>query len=470
LSRFIEQVQQQRSQPPIEREYQGVKILVWPEQVIPQSEVVPPPLPPEPLSPQSQSKALVAQTSAEPEMPMPQVIPSLAIAVVTGYMAISDSTAAIEQWLDSRETGTSLANSANFQRTLANPDFDRSLFVGYGQVGQLAASLFAEDFDFSPLPFPLPLPDSQQIETTLGLLADNYNSGEVLVWVDSQGLRSQSRIYYQTPLSPSAIDPIDNTIYNQIPAATYLSISGQDFNQLFFGFFTGLLNQPVIAQVWQTLGNPTDNSPDTIPWMDGDYALFLFPSTGGLFPAFEDKLQLGMGMIIETSDRTAAMAGLKRLDRWAVRSSDENIILKQETWNGQPVTQWQVFNPQRQSMESLLSYSWLDNQTLILASGLDPLKELHPQPYLSLNDSFTFTTVTNALPSENNSYFYINFGSLLSLMNNFLDPAAINNDPMLRLGRSILGNIRSIALSTSTTTIHTQANFFIVLSPQSRTR
>ena len=206
-----------------------------------------------------------------------------------------------------------------------------------------------------------------------------------------------------------------------------------------------------------------------IPWIDGEYALFIFPTTGGLFPAFDQKLQLGIGMIIETSDRTAATEALQRLDQWAVRSSEENIILKQESLNGQPVTQWQVFNPQRQSMESLLSYSWLDNQTLILASGLDPLKELHPQPYLSLNQSFTFTTATNPLPPANNGYFYLNFGALLSLINNFLNPAEINNNPILMLGRSILGNIRSITLTTSTTTMNTQADFFIVLSPRSRT-
>lgn len=534
LPRFIEQVGQQRFEPPMEREYQGVKILVWPEKIIPQSEIKPP-LPREPIEPQSQSqmnlasiansgqdlslvqniknnldriqtrwqsnwkflkshlpgtanKTLIVQTPieemppsgsrADPENSFPeqtsQVIPGLAIAVVPGYMAAARSAAPIEQWIESRNQGISLAENANFQRTLANPDFGRSLLVGYGQIAELAKSLFNQELDLTARAFPLPIPDSQQLQNSLGLLAQTYSSGEVLVWFQEEGLRSQSRIYYQTPLSPSAINPVSNTIYSQIPAATYLSISGQNLNQLFLGIFRGLLNQPAIAQLWATLGNTTDTrggdiAPNMIPWIDGEYALFIFPTTGGLFPAFDQKLQLGIGMIIETSDRTAATEALQRLDQWAVRSSEENIILKQDSLNGQPVTQWQVFNPQRQSMESLLSYSWLDNQTLIVASGLDPLKELHPQPYLSLNQSFTFTTATNPLPPANNGYFYLNFGSLLSLINNFLNTAEINNNPILMLGRRILGNIRSITLSTSTTTINTQADFFIVLSPRSRT-
>jgi hypothetical protein len=103
---------------------------------------------------------------------------------------------------------------------------------------------------------------------------------------------------------------------------------------------------------------------------------------------------------------------------------------------------------------------------LIVTTGLPPLKELHPKPYLSLDRSFTFTTATNPLPTPNNGYLYINVGSLLSLVNNFLDPGAINNDPMLALGTSILGNIRSLTLSNSSTTISTQSDFFIVLSPR----
>lgn len=529
LPQFIEQVKQQRSEPPIEREYQGVKILVWPEKVVPQGETMPP-LPPK--SGQSKSlgqifpqtlfldpnqvsdrlgsmvssnvfpglslekaiefpwqssfgRSLVKQKAIEyrpiaplmanqqnpPLETIPQVMPGLAIAVVPGYLAAAETVAPIEQWLNSREGGITLAENPQFQKTLENPDFSRSLFVGYGEISGLAQSFLDRTFDPNSLGIPLPIPDVQELQNALGLLGETYSSGEFFAWFQPEGFRAKSRIYYKNPQDTTAIDPMGNDIYRQIPAATYLSLSGKNFNQLFLGLFRGLLNQPAIAEVWATLGNNPNSvsgniDKNMIPWLDGEYAIFLFPTSGGLFPTFDPRLQLGMGFIAQTKDPAAAKQALQKLDDLAVRSSSENIRLKQEILNGQPVTEWQVFNPQRQSMESLLSYTWLDNRTLIVTTGLTPLKELHPKPYLSLDRAFTFTTATNPLPTPNNGYFYVNVGSLLSLVNNFLDPRAINNDPMLALGTSILGNIRSLTLSTSSTTTSTQSDFFIVLSPR----
>lgn len=492
LPQFIEQLKQQWPNPPIEREYQGVKILVWPEQVTPDNETKPP-FPLDSSEPRSQnhgtwleSKWLItlsktlSKTWSQPllgqtfrEEPMPQVVPGLAIALVPGYVAAAKTPAPLEQWLDSRNQGMTLAENPNFQRTLENPNFDRALLVGYGQISQLAESLFRSELDPTAFPIPLPIPDSQQLQNAAKLLGERYSTGEVLVWFQGEGLRSQSRMYYKTPLSDSEIEPMGNGIYNQIPAATYLALSGKDLNPIFLGIFQGLLNQPVFDEVWQILSNPTnsgrpENPSPLIPWMDDEYALFLFPTTGGLFPAFDPRLQLGLGIIIKTSNQTAAQQALQNLERWAVRSSNENVTIKNELLNGQSVTQWQAFNPQRQDMESLLSYTWLNPETLVIASGLDPLKDLQPQPYLSLNQSFTFTTATRAMPTPNNGYFYMNFGSVLSLINNFVDPEEFNNNPLLMLGRRILGNIRSITLSTSTTTIGSQADFFLVLSPRSQ--
>jgi hypothetical protein len=402
---------------------------------------------------------------------IPQVMPGLAIAVVPGYLAAAETVAPIEQWLNSREQGITLAENPQFQKTLENPDFSRSLFVGYGEISGLAQSFLDRTFDPNSWEIPLPIPDVQELQNALGLLGETYSSGEFFAWFQPEGFRAKSRTYYKNPQDITAIDPMGNEIYRQIPASTYLSLSGKNFNQLFLGLFRGLLNQPAIAEVWSTLGNNPNSvsgnlDKNMIPWLDGEYAIFLFPTTGGLFPAFDPRLQLGMGFIAQTKDPAAAKQALQKLDEFAVRSSSENISLKQEILNGQPVTEWQVFNPQRQSMESLLSYGWLDNRTLIVTTGLTPLKELHPKPYLSLDRSFTFTTATNPLPTPNNGYFYVNVGSLLSLVNNFLDTGAINHDPMLALGTSILGNIRSLTLSTSSTTISTQSDFFIVLSPR----
>lgn len=539
LPQFIEQVKQQRSAPPIEQEYQGVKILVWPETVIPAQQTRWP-LPSESsassesnesnspghsagqifsrslgpkmnkvgpilshpmfsqwpswekllksqsqsilgqgLAPQTGSKSLpiapwmANQENSLPEAIPPQVTPGLAIAVVPGYLAAAASPEAIKQWLDSRDRGMKLAESPNFQRTLENPDFNRSLFVGYGEISGLAKSFWDQTFDPTGLPFPVAIPNIQDLQNTLGLLEETYSSAEVLAWFQPEGFRAQYRVYYQNPIATSEMNSVGDDIYGQIPAATYFSLSGNNLNQLFLRFFRGLLNQPAIAEVWSTLRNTSDSMATNMegnmtPWLDGEYAIFLFPSTGGLFPAFDPRLQLALGIILETKDPAAAQTALQRLDQLVVRSSEQNITLKQEIINGQTVTEWQVFNPQRQAMESLFSYTWLNQQTLLVATGLTPLKELHPQPYLSLDRAFNFTTATSPLPRPNHGYLYLNIGSLLSLVNNFLDSQQINNDMLLNLGTSILANIRSITLSTSSTNISTQSDIFMVLSPRRR--
>ncbi len=533
LPQLIEQVKQQRSEPPIEREYQGVKILVWPERVVRQRGMMPL-LPPESEKPKSlgqifpqnlfpdpnqvrdhlgsmvssnvfprlsreksielsikfpwqssfgqgsvKQKAsehrpiaplMANQPNPQPET-IPQVMPGLAIAVVPGYLAAAETAAPIEQWLNSRGRGITLAENPQFQKTLENPDFSRSLFVGYGEISGLAQSFLDQTFDPNSWGIPLPMPDVQELQNALESLGETYSSGEIFAWFQPEGFRTKSRIYYKNPQDITAIAPMGNDIYRQIPAATYLALSGKNFNQLFLGLFRGLLNQPALAEVWATLGNNPNSvsgnlDKNMIPWLDGEYAIFLFPTSGGLFPAFDSRLQLGMGFIAQTKAPAAAKQALQKLDELAVRSSSENIRLKQEILNGKPVTEWQVFNPQRQSMESLLSYTWLDNRTLLVTTGLTPLKELYPKPYLGLDRSFTFTTATSPLPTPNNGYFYVNVGALLSLVNNFLDSRAINNDPMLALGSSILGNIRSLTLSTSSTTTSTQSDFFMVLSPR----
>lgn len=447
LPQFIAQVKQQRQTPPLSQEYQGIRILVWPATVI---------------SPQTSRPTLA---------PPPQVMPGLAIAVVPGYLAAATSPEAIQHWLDSRDRGTKLADNPNFQRTLASPEFDRSFFVGYGEIAELAKSFFAQTFNPKGLPLSVPIPAPQDLQNALGLIGATYSSREIFAWFQLEGLRVKSRIYNQNPLDTRAMNFIGNDIYTQIPAATYFSLSGNNLNQLFLGLFPGLLSQPAIAEVWSTLSSSTTSlkpnlEANSIPWLDGEYAIFLFPTTGGLFPAFDPRLQLALGIIIKTRDPAAAQAALQRLDQLVVRASEQTITLKQENINGQTLTAWQVFNPQRQAIESLFSYTWLNQQTLLLATGLAPLKELHPKPYLSLDQAFNFITATRSLPQPNHGYLYLNVGSLLSLVNNFLSPQEINNDYWLSLGTRILESIRSITVSTSSTNISTQSDFFIVLSPR----
>jgi hypothetical protein len=130
-----------------------------------------------------------------------------------------------------------------------------------------------------------------------------------------------------------------------------------------------------------------------------------------------------------------------------------------------PVTHWQVTNEETGEVQSALSYGWLDDNLLLVTTGIGPMEELNPKPYLSLEDSYTFQTATQPFPQPNDGYFYLNVGSTLAFVNNLFPQNQEGINPAFFITQ-ILGNIRSLSLSTSGSESAKQADFFLVISPR----
>lgn len=484
LAGFVAEVEKARGKPPQIREYNGARIWLWPEEIL-NPDTQPPILSPPPQFPQlkflPKGLGLLAQGESPPpdwppspppdvELP-PLVTPGLAIASLPGFLAASTTAAPIEEWLDSAN-GQKLAAEPLFQRTVNHPEFSKSLLVGYGNIPQLARSLAKVEALTNPS-VPLPLPNPEAIVNGLAALAQEADSAEFFLWFPSDGLRVQSRINYSTPRPESSLNFSPNRIVSQIPAATYLSFNGFNLSRDWQLFRANASGQSLLQGFLLPLERfareslQLDLDKDIIPWMDGEYAMFLFPTTQGFLPALEPRLQLGFGIILETSDRPAAERFFARLDEYITQVSGGEVNLNRQEIAGQPVTSWEALNPQLGEIQSLFAHGWASEKLLVITTGIGPMTELSPKPPVNLAGAYNFQTATAPLPTPNSGYFYMNMGSFLSLIYNFLPPG-ITDDPQSQSFKQVLGTIRSISATNSRSSTQELVDFFWVLSPRSQ--
>ncbi len=493
IPNFVAQLSAIQGQPR-ERQFQGVTLLEWPGQNMAREQQKSPgsgqswPVALNPLSAFKQSKWLkglpvLAQTRPilpddpprTPAQPVPrppgvptpetQITRGLAIAIVPGYVAAAQSSAPLERWIASKDRSNSLARDPQFQRTLAHPELGRSLVIGYGNFPQLAQLSSA-----SPLLNRLvPLPASREMNPAGGELATPYSAIDLMVWMEPQGIRAQSRGFYKTPPPQPRVSPTPNPMAARLPASTYFTCGGSLNLWQAIGPILGqnLLTLPGLEQIPEftqsTLG--LDVTQDILPWMDGEITAFVFPTNRGFFPTVDATMTLGMGSIIETSDRPSAERLLTQLDERIANQLSGAITITRHQINENSVTSWEVIHPNGRT-ESVLAHGWISENTLMMTTGLGPFQELYPQPSQSLANAFNFQSALEPLPLANLGSCYLNMGAVLAWVNTFV-PQEINASPEGQIVLNSLGKIRSLSGTGVSQNTHVQWDLFMLLSPRS---
>ncbi len=527
---FLEKVKTNHKKPPIERQYKGITIIEWlPEKLpshhpnfptppnpepSPGNKPVPFPAPSQPvketwsllslLSPENLTEFFVqlSQTETEylslnqptdttnlkqfknsaAEIPehrppskkrplyrVPQrVIPGLAIAMLPGYLGISTLGEPLEKLIDSQTNLEPLTNNPKFQRLIENPQFGRSLAVGYLPISSLQQLLPLQPSVGIPLPLPYPLTrDFKTLETVLS----HY---ETYIWIQEEGLRNQTNLYYQMPQLIIGNNNTNETdpVFSKLPANVYLATTTSNLKTVWKSAIAGLEIQPSSKKfldqmrtfVRQWIGLDIDK--DIIPWMDGKYGISFFPSNEGLFSLFGKSFPLGAAFIIQTSDRPAAEAALAKLDKFFAAKAGKPFNIISRNIRDQPAVSWEVQSAPAKNT-SVLAHSWADNDTLMISTGIGPLALLNPAPNQSLIQNFAFKIATNPFPRPNAGYFYMNLGSTFALFNNF-GPPKQRNSPQNDDFKRFLGTMRSLSFSTSATNLRQQVNSLLVLAPVNR--
>jgi len=500
---FLDKLKASWEQPPIERTYQGVTILQWiapssppeeqPDQNTPDnpSENAPSnsPLP----TPQSQFESSSApdialqlkqinptQTlhaaRAKPTPPFPLPIPSIpqpvtrgvAIALFPNHVAIASQPETLEKLIRAG-TETPLTQNPLFQRTIHHAQFERSLLVGYGEIAGISGYLsgLTERLN-NPLPTDFPRLDSRQLQ----LLAQTYNTVDLHIWVQPEGIHTQTITHYTTeqPDQATAVRPDLNQILTHLPAATYLSANGYNFKQQWQRLIRNIGNNPqqqlritsIRNSVRQLSGLNLEQ--ELLPWMDGEYVLFLFPTTGGLLNTIHPQLHLGLGLMLQTSDRTAADLALKTIDQHVQSMLGKEGAIVSRQIKGHPFVSWE--GRDKEKPLSFLAHGWVDDHTLIITSGVGAMAPLTPKPFLPLHLNPTFQTAIKGFPQPNDGYFYVNMGATLSLLYGLilpdLPPAYV---PFAQQLQGMIGSIRSISTSTLATATSQQIDTLFVLAP-----
>ncbi|MBC7970047.1 MAG: DUF3352 domain-containing protein [Verrucomicrobia bacterium] len=495
---FLRKLKATRGQPEIEREYKGVMLLQWspPAEEKPSKPVEPDSTQrniPQPLLALTAHRlpGLVQSKVVKPKSALSETPPiatpdddaepapdltddlkprGLAIALLPGNVAVATQADTLEDLIDARAEREPLAQSPLFQRTLQHPQAGRSLMTSYGEVSAIAKFLWAIAKNAPPSTFGFGLPPLN--EKQLAALTKLYSSADSHVWLQPEGIHSQVNFYYTTPQPDLAtrILPDANQILTRLPAATYLSASSRNFKQQWQDSLASaqddLASQIAIASLRNSFRTATGLDPekDVIPWMDGEYAFFFFPTTGGLFNSIYPKFNLGVGLMVQTSDRPAAEAALKKLDQFVKKEAKGEVTIVPQRLKGQPIVSWEA--KERGKPISFLSHGWVDAKTLVITTGAKPMADLAPKPYLPLHLNHTFQTATASFPMPNEGYFYVNMGATLSFFYNLLLPSVPTTETQfVREFQRLAGSVRSVSTSNSTTAEAQRVDSLWVLAP-----
>ena len=310
---------------------------------------------------------------------------------------------------------------------------------------------------------------SEFFNQVLQQLGRNYESIDAIGWVDQQGIRSQSNAYFNKlqPEYATQANPDDNKILTRLPAASYMSANSRNIKRQWDLIVkqSGEEGKPFIDAMRQGVLNNTglDLDKDILGWMDREYALFFFPSEGGLLPTLFEPLKLGFSFMVQTSDRATAEKTIARLEEVLRTSSNDFFTKNTRTVGNETVTSWEALHPEKGN-QSVLSYRWTDDNTLIITTGTSPMARLTPTPNPSLANTYLFQTATNSFQRPNSGYYFVNWGAALSFAYTFIPPEYLESE-FASIGKQALGSIRSLSGSWLTTPEKEQSDFMIMIAP-----
>jgi hypothetical protein len=348
----------------------------------------------------------------------------------SGIAVIATDRQAIQKMIDTSVANpelkaASLAENPLFLRSLNNPLWDRSLIAGYGDfkgLGKISELLAADLPETSEIPGFNREEYLQGLKYTLG----QYSSFDLFTWVTPKGIRSQSNSYFAEVRSPLPKDTATrDRLLSYLPSNVYGAITSRNLNRQWQWFVEESKLQPsykifveglrMLSPLILGSGLDLDIEKDIISWMDGEYAVVVFPSDHSPFK--EIGIDLTMGILIRTSKPEMANATLAKLTKYftGFREMDENVLqLKKRQVGTTLLTSFEFpDNRERGKTQSIFAYGWRDRQTLMLTLGANTASAFIPIPKPALADSEMFRDAIADMPQPNFGYFYLNANAIV---------------------------------------------------------
>lgn len=464
LDQYIEQIKKSRTKAPKETQYKGATILEFePEKPIKTS--------PEP-----------EKADKKPVQPKPPeqifTVPKLTIAVLPGYFVSANSADAIKELLDGQGK---LTENPKYQKLANNPKASQSILMLYGKyveafkaINEMQKAQLEEIRKTSPnAPA---FPDFSIDPKMVDPLADFYDTAEGYVWAESTGLRAQFAVNLKQSVPENLLTSLTtrNEILQRLPQVNYMVANSQNLALYWRTLTIGLESQPAWktaldqarTAMQQTFG--VDDR-DLLPWMNGEYVVFAYPTRKGFVPATTPNMDIALGMMVQTSDRATAETALKKFTSFVELRLGKPLV-QRGTIAGQPFTNYGSVEKGRSL--NFFSHGWTDENTLLMLFGGGALSEFNPKPTRNLTQTPNFQSAIEPFPNANLGYFYVNQGAFMSFVNTALLPAfmgrSAQGNPFVTQVQDSLGSIRSISGASAITSDQVQFEGFLSLSPRLR--
>ncbi|MEL7501370.1 MAG: DUF3352 domain-containing protein [Cyanobacteria bacterium J06554_6] len=392
-------------------------------------------------------------------------IQGLAVATFDDHLIVAFEFETVKRWIEYQlRRGPVLAESDAFLTFQAEADNKGALGLVYGNAGEIAKFTVNSPVE-DLLPINIPEPTLRERAQVAALLRNV--TFEALLYPQSAGLHVEARLYdgnFLLPFARGTVDRDDETILSTLPAATYLLGSGYDLANLWQDVSSALslnelsrnLLETARTLISFTIGLDLDR--EILGWMDGEYTLFFFPSRSGLFNSFIPDVGVEAGVLLQTSNRSAADEALAAFDSFV----GPDIAVSRQL-SGTPVSSWEIDLHSTGTLQSVLSHAWVADDTLAITTGLGAMDRLvNPVAFESLTDHSTFRNATAPFPHPNYGYFYVNAAPTLAALYNLfeLDPT----DPFIQELKGGLGTVRSVSLTTSSTAEYLQLDALLGLA------
>ncbi|MEA5478281.1 DUF3352 domain-containing protein [Pseudanabaena galeata UHCC 0370] len=448
-------------------------------------------------SPDTDAQEEDADSEEEPIVPsVPDFsLKRLAIAKLpSGVAVISTNRQAIQKIIDtsveiSELKVAPLANHPLFLRSLNNPLWNRSVIAGYGdfkELGQISELVAVDLPETSEIPGFSRAEYIQGLKYTLG----QYSSFDLFTWITPKGIRSQSNSYFSEVRSPLPKDTkTRDRLLSYLPSNLYGAITSRNLNRQWQWFVEESKMLPsykifveglrMLTPLIAGSGLDLDIEKDIISWMDGEYAVVVFPSEHSPFK--EIGVDLTIGALIRTSNPEAANATLAKLAKFftGFTEMDENILQLKKRQVGTTLLTSFEFPDNRVAgkTQSIFAYGWRDRQTLMLTLGANTASAFIPIPKPALAESEMFRDAIADMPQPNFGYFYLNanaiakqvatLGFLLFAPNSDIPPSQDkSSQPVLPTEiQKAIDRLGGAVFVYSETSDRFQSDFFLGLNP-----
>jgi hypothetical protein len=218
------------------------------------------------------------------------------------------------------------------------------------------------------------------------------------------------------------------------PADTFALIGGTGLSQVWTEMNKVAQTQPgtqqIFAQMRQSFTQSTqmDLDKDIFSWMGGEYTLGMIPVSQGI------AAQAGFGgaLTIDSTDRAVTDSTMTKLTNLAkgygLSVEPRQIGTTQVIDIKAPAGQGTIF-----------SYGWLSDKSIVLAMGDGLVDKISTHSGESIDRTPNFTTALGSMPSQRQSYGYIDIEKIFGLFNSKMGAAM--------MGKAIPADVNALITS-----------------------